>query len=184
MEGFSLLEQEAARAPTQCEHQSALDFACRSWPPMANAAPVKEPDESAVGEARVCYRNALCQAGAHISLAEELMAGVLHFNPGFARHGARQEAHPERLWNFTYPGYCNMFRLCLQGLRVRSKAATCYLADCFSGKGGAGRAAMAIGAPVRHWGAPRGAQVDLARRSVLGGLCSDIAKGMVSAGCA
>ncbi|CAK0829423.1 unnamed protein product, partial [Prorocentrum cordatum] len=90
----SLLEREAARAPTQREYLRAWDgwrdFARRSWPSVGVAPLVSGRDDSAVDAAPVNYLDGLHQAGARLSWAEKLMAGVLHLNPDFTRHGARR----------------------------------------------------------------------------------------------
>ncbi|CAK0823925.1 unnamed protein product, partial [Prorocentrum cordatum] len=93
-EGFSLLEREAARTPTQRECQRAWDgwrdFARRSWPSVDIDEVMKSRGDSVVDSALVSYLNGLYQAGTHLSWAEKLMAGVLHFNPDFSRYGARR----------------------------------------------------------------------------------------------
>ncbi|CAK0860615.1 unnamed protein product [Prorocentrum cordatum] len=93
-EGFSLLEREAVRTPTQREYQRAWDgwrdFARRSWPSVDIDEVMKSRDDSVVDSALVSYLNGLYQAGTHLSWAEKLMAGVLHFNPDFSRYGARR----------------------------------------------------------------------------------------------
>ncbi|CAK0856481.1 unnamed protein product, partial [Prorocentrum cordatum] len=289
-EGFSLLEREAVRAPTQREYQRAWDgwrdFARRSWPSVNIDEVMKGRGDSEVDSALVGYLNGLYQAGTHLSWAEKLMAGVLHFNPDFARYGARKpwalalwcalarcmkargslhmavftliavsvyarpssllllkpaclappaaaacefwtlrlfpeeedlrdktglgdvsleldspwirfldpvlrqlkkEGHPECLWNFTHPEYCKMFSLCLQELQVKAKVVPHQMRhsgasiDMASGKGGVGRAGMTMGVPVRFWDTLHGPSGDLTRRTVLRGLCSDIAAGRVLA---
>ncbi|CAK0901058.1 unnamed protein product, partial [Prorocentrum cordatum] len=93
-EGFSLLEREAVRTPTQREYQRAWDgwrdFARRSWPSVDIDEVMKSRDDSEVDSALVSYLNGLYHAGTHLSWAEKLMAGVLHFNPDFSRYGARR----------------------------------------------------------------------------------------------
>ncbi|CAK0809789.1 unnamed protein product [Prorocentrum cordatum] len=106
-EGFSYLERGAVRTPSLREYQRAWDgwrdFARRSWPPVSIGEVIKSRDDSMVASALVSYLTGLHQAGTHLSWAEKLMAGVLHFNPDMSSYGARRLPQGWSFWTLRLP---------------------------------------------------------------------------------
>ncbi|CAK0831182.1 unnamed protein product [Prorocentrum cordatum] len=106
-EGFSYLERGAVGAPSLREFQRARggwrDFARRSWPPVNIGVVIKSRGDSMVTSALVSYLTGLHQAGTHLSWAEKLMAGVLHFNPDMSSYGARRLPQDWSFWTLRPP---------------------------------------------------------------------------------